>query len=220
MDLANRAEIERRLARVLSRDLRSEMGKLLDYLGDPPDLSRVPADYWQNGWRGLQKDVEPILMDVFLQQAEAAMNSVGVGTDWAAINMAASNWARTQGETILKELFNKTYEGVSVTVPKFFEQDWTIGDLSAALERWYSPVRAEMIAITETTRAAVEGEVAVMRELEKESGLHMVEVWLTNNDERVCPICAPRNGKPIVGGNRPPAHPRCRCMIGWEHEKQ
>lgn len=211
MDLANRAEIERRLARVLSRDLRNEMGRLLDYLGDPPDLSRVPADYWQNGWRGLQKDVEPILMDVFLQQAEAAMNDVGIGADWAAVNMDASNWARTQGETILKELFNKTYEGVSVTVPKFFEQDWTIGDLSTALERWYSPVRAEMIAVTETTRAAVEGEVAVMRELEKESGLHMVEVWLTSNDEiaRKCPVCWPKHGKPIVGGNRPPAHPRC-----------
>ena len=68
-EFANRTEIERKLARVLSRDLRGELDKLMGYLGDPPDLSRVPAEYWNNGWRGIQKDVEPILVATFIQQA-------------------------------------------------------------------------------------------------------------------------------------------------------
>ena len=220
MDFVNREEIERKLARVLSRDLRAELGKLLDYLGDPPNLSNVPYEYWQNGWRSIQKDVEPILVDTFLQQAEAAMRNVGIGVDWAVTNTTASNWARQHGESVLKDLFNKTYEGVNATVPKFFEEGWTINDLSKALERWHSPVRAEMIAVTETTRAAVEGESALMEQLEKESGVHMIPIWLTDNDEHVCEICEPRNGQPITDGIRPPAHPRCRCMIGWEHVKK
>lgn len=216
----NRADIERKLARVLSRDLRVELGKLMDYLGDPPDLSKVPGEYWRNGWRSIQKDVEPILVDTFIEQAQAAMEEVGIGVDWGVINTTAANWSRQHGERVLQELFNKSYDGVSVTVPKFYEQGWTIDELSTALERWYSPVRAEMIAVTETTRAAVEGERALMKQLESESGIRMVEVWLTDNDERVCEICEPKHNHPITDGVYPPAHPRCRCMIGWEHVKK
>jgi len=35
--MIDRYEIERKLARVLSKDLRVELDKLLNYLGDPPN---------------------------------------------------------------------------------------------------------------------------------------------------------------------------------------
>jgi hypothetical protein len=73
----------------------------------------------------------------------------------------------------------------------------------------FSPVRAERIAVTETTRAVVEGERAYVAELERETGQRMVPIWMTANDELVCPICAPRNEKPITNGDYPPAHPNC-----------
>ena len=215
-EFLNRTEIESRLARVLSKDLRAELGKLLDYLGDPPDLSRVPVDYWQNGWRGIQKNVEPILVDIFVSQAEALMNGVGVGVDWALVNTHAVNWARDHSAALLRQLFDRTYEGVSTLVPEAYRQGWTMRELTTALERYYSPVRAEMIAITETTRAAVEGERAFVAQLEKDGGFQMVPVWVTDLDDRVCPICKPRNGKPITNGMFPPAHPRCRCYVDYE----
>jgi SPP1 gp7 family putative phage head morphogenesis protein len=91
-----------------------------------------------------------------------------------------------------------------------------MGDLRGRLGRIYSPVRAEMIAVTEVTRAAAEGERATVREIEKE-GIRMVEVWQTNNDSLVCPICGPRHGKKVGDGwsknDGPPAHPRCRCWL-------
>lgn len=39
--------------------------------------------------------------------------------------------------------------------------------------------------------------------------------WLTARDERVCPICAPRDGKryPLDTQERPPIHPQCRCTL-------
>ena len=89
-DFLNRTEIESRLARVLSKDLHGELSHLLDMLGDPPDLSKVPAEYWNNGWRGIQKDVEPILLDVFMTQAQAQMNTIGVGVDWALVKRTRS----------------------------------------------------------------------------------------------------------------------------------
>jgi hypothetical protein len=79
-----------------------------------------------------------------------------------------------------------------------------------------------MIAITEVTRAAAEGERATVREIAKE-GIKMVEVWQTKNDEIVCTICGPRHGKKVGDGwsrnDGPPAHPRCRCWINHEFEK-
>jgi hypothetical protein len=69
MDILNRDELERRLSRIVGRGLRSELNRLMDLLGDPPRLRNVPNDYWQNGWRDIQKDVEPVLLDIFLMQA-------------------------------------------------------------------------------------------------------------------------------------------------------
>ena len=220
MDLANRAEIERRLARVLSRDLRSEMGKLLDYLGDPPDLSRVPADYWQNGWKDIQKDVEPILVDTYIEAAMDLADGIGIGIDWGLANNTAANWARTNLSDLLQKMFQTTYEGVNETVPRFYTENWTIDDLTRALERWHSPRRAELIATTETTRAVVEGERAAVDQMTRETGIELVPIWLTANDEMVCPVCGPRHKKPITDGVYPPLHPRCRCMTAYEPKKR
>lgn len=219
MELANRDEIERRLARVISKDLRGELEKLLAYLGDPPDLNNIPHDYWQNGWRSIQKDVEPVLLDVYLQQAKNLMMEIGVGVGWDLINRDASNWARTHTESLLKELFGKRYDHLNTTIPRFYEEGWNLGQLRSDLERWYSPVRAEMIAVTETTRAAVEGERALAAQLEKESGIKLIPVWQTSKDERVCLLCGPKHGKEIVDGKYPPEHPNCRCWVVYRLPK-
>lgn len=217
MDIINRDELERKLARVLGRDLRAELQKLLDYLGDPPQLANVPNEYWNNGWRDIQKDVEPVLRDIYLRQAQGLMDEVGIGVEWDLVNTAASQWARQNTESILQQLFNTRYEHLNTTIPRFYEEGWNLGQLRAELENWYSPVRAEMIAITETTRAAVEGERAFVEQNRVENGIEMIPIWQTENDEivRRCPICWPRHRKEITDGMYPPAHPRCRCWVTY-----
>jgi len=229
-DVLNRTEIERKLARVLSRDMRGELDKLLQLLGDPPKLSNVPPEYWNNGWRGIQKDVEPIILEVFASQAERVMLQIGIGVDIDNVNRIAVNWARAHTEEVLNEMWRKRhelvgdivnrYQGVGGVIAEGYEQGLTIDEISARLEKLYSPVRAEMIAVTETTRAVVEGERAYVEELAKETGQEMVPIWMTANDELVCPICGPRHEKPITDGFYPPAHPRCRCIVGWEFPKK
>jgi hypothetical protein len=227
-DYINRAEVEQKLSRIVGRGMRSELRKLLDYLGDPPDLTRVPPEYWQNGWRGIQREVEPVLLDVFLTQAEGMMLGIGIGIDVDKVNRVAVNWARTHTENVLMEMWRNRhgetadlltrYVGVGEAVAEGYEQGLTIREVSERLERLYSPVRAEMLAVTETTRAVVEGERAFVAQLEAESGQRMVPIWMTANDDRVCLICGPRNEKPITNGEYPPAHPRCRCGVGYEFE--
>ena len=222
MDIINRDEIERRLARVLGRDLRAELDRLMGYLGDPPALANVPNAYWQNGWRDIQKDVEPILVDIYLRQAEAQMNELGIGVDWDMVNTNASRWAGKHTEDMLSELFEKRYEHLNETLPRFYQEGWNLSDLQTELEKWYSPVRAEMISVTETTRAAAEGERAFAEQMERELGVQLIPIWQTSNDEivRRCPICWPKHGKPITDGNYPPAHPRCRCWVTYRVPKE
>lgn len=229
MEFANRDEIERRLARVLSRDMRSELSRLLDMLGDPPRLENVPPEYWQTGWRVIQRDVEPVLLDTYLTQATNIMLHVGIGVSLDDINHHAVNWARAHTEEVLREMWssrqNITSEilagarQVGEVVAEGYEQGLTIAEMRDRLTYLYSPVRAEMIAVTETTRAVVEGERAYVGQLERETGQKMIPIWLTAQDDMVCPICKPRNGKPITDGKFPPAHPRCRCGVGWEFPK-
>lgn len=230
MDFVNRDEIERRLARVVGRGLHGELEKLLDMLGDPPRLENVPPEYWQTGWRAIQRDVEPVLLDTYLTQATSIMLNVGIGVSLDDINHHAVNWARAHTEEVLREMWssrqNITSEilagarQVGEVVAEGYEQGLTIAEMRDRLTYLYSPVRAEMIAVTETTRAVVEGERAYVDQLERETGQRMIPIWMTANDERVCPICAPRNEKPILNSSDfPPAHPRCRCGVGWEFPK-
>jgi hypothetical protein len=81
-----------------------------------------------------------------------------------------------------------------------------------------SPIRAEMIAVTEVTRAASQGEQAIARELAR-AGIVMTPIWNTNQDDIVCPLCGPKNGKEIEDGQFPPRHPRCRCWVSYELPK-
>jgi hypothetical protein len=90
-------------------------------------------------------------------------------------------------------------------------------DVKDRLGRIYGPRRAAMIARTEVTNAAMQGEVGIIDELRKE-GIHMISVWQTSNDDLVCVICEPRNGKKKGDGwyEERAAHPNCRCWINHE----
>lgn len=216
----DRFELERQLAKVLSKDLRAELAKLLDMLGDPPILGNVPYTYWQTGWKLIAKHVEPILVAFFVDQAIESMIEIAIDLDPVVINTDAIEWAEANSEKWLQEAFGKTYEGVSVLVPKAYEEGWTTKELAKALERYYSPARAEMIAVTELTRAQVEGERAMERRYFEQFGEHLVPIWKTANDERRCEECVKRHDKPIVDDTYPPLHPRCRCKLSYKTESK
>lgn len=218
MAVFDRRDLERKLARVLSKDLREELKKLLDYLGDPPDLSRVPNEYWRTGWKLIAKHVEPILVEYFVEVALEAMNVAQVTIDLAVVSTGAVEWARNNSEKWLQEAFGKTYEGVGELISQSYERGWTYQELVKALERYYSPVRAEMIAVTEMTRAATMAELEVEKRIFEMTGKHRVPIWFTANDEHMCDYCEPRNNKPIIDGEYPPAHPRCRCRLAHRSE--
>jgi SPP1 gp7 family putative phage head morphogenesis protein len=68
--------------------------------------------------------------------------------------------------------------------------------------------RMETIARTETLRAHNQGQ----RKFYRLVGVESLE-WLTAEDERVCPVCGPLDGKVFPEAKFPaqPSHPNCRC---------
>jgi hypothetical protein len=195
------------------------MGKLLELMGDPPSLDNVPMSFWDDAGKEMAQVVTPFSERVYLEGAERMLETVPVGVDWSLVNESASQWARQYSYNLVSGINATTQRAVGQAVGNFYSQAWTMGDLRRKLGNIYGPVRADMIAQTEVTRAAAEGERGVVAEIGKE-GIRMVEVWQTSNDEIVCPICGPRHGKKQGDGwNRnqgPPAHPRCRCWINHE----
>jgi SPP1 gp7 family putative phage head morphogenesis protein len=74
--------------------------------------------------------------------------------------------------------------------------------------------RMEVIARTEVLRAHNQGRIKFHNQV----GVQKLE-WMTMEDERVCPICGPLDGKVFDTGRFPrqPAHSNCRCtsVVAW-----
>lgn len=80
------------------------------------------------------------------------------------------------------------------------------------------PARSKTVATTETTAAGQAGEEAGRVDVERRVGRQSEAFWVTRDDDRVCPVCAPLDMTPeaiwrTVAPAGPPAHPNCRCHL-------
>jgi len=235
-DIPNRTDLERKLARALAKILgiqEREISKLIN-----ADMFNNMALFMEPALASTQKEMEAILRtqleSVHFDAGDTLAGMTNIGVDWDLANEAAESWAsRYAGELItgIEGTSKKRILGaVQRATSNYFGEGWTTGELIAAYEadpalahlftseirdklgRVFGPTRAEMIAVTEITRAASEGERNAVAELGR-MGADLIEIWETNRDDLVCVICRPRHRLPITDGVYPPAHPRCRCWV-------
>lgn len=146
---------------------------------------------------------------------------VGPEFDVGQLATEASTWARTYTYDLVQNLTTTTQQTVQNAAASFLETPgMTRAQLEMLLSGAFSARRAESIAITEVTRAASAATSMYQSQLTA-AGLTFVRVWHADNDDRVCPICGPLDGKKedvwadrFPGG--PPAHVRCRCSTTLE----
>lgn len=221
-DLPNRTQAESRFARALAREMAIQRDKVIAKLGKSPMPDKLTPDLFDDMRAALLQVIQPLLEQVFVAQAQSltteppqtARKQGGIGIDFNVINQRAAEWARRYGFDLVTGITDTTQRALGEQVAAYIESGATLEDLQANIARLFGPIRAAQIAVTEITRAASEGEQAFGRELEA-LGLTVTYVWETSDDERVCPICDPRDGKRRGDGwtDFPPAHVNCRCWI-------
>lgn len=182
----------------------------------------MPLDevFWLNERELLFNILFPLISDAALTGAENAMadlvETVGVGLDWALVNEVARNWAREYTYNLVGGITDTSRKFLQKELDEWIQSGQPLDELIKQIEPMFGKNRAEMISVTEITRAFASGNLASW----KTSGVVDGKKWMTAQDELVCPICEPlANTEAGLDGNfeggldSPPAHVRCRCWV-------
>lgn len=243
--LDDRDKPERQLARAQAKLFKEFDAATLEALEKAGwNAAELSPEFWAALSQQERALLLPALERIALISAEGLMDSFGVGVNWGLVNQAAADWARSYSAILAGDITATSRAGVADAVRNaiaaFFEDGMTLGEIEKRLRkepilrelftnnvrdslgRVYGPRRAAMIARTEITRAAVQGEMMLVEQY-KLDGIQMRQFWLTRNDEITCAICNPRHDVEIGKGedaafwdSPPPAHPNCRCSIRHE----
>lgn len=188
----------------------------------PSDLS---FEQWQEVSKLFRDAITPELEKTFIASAMSVIDEFAYGIDFALVNQEAVSFASSYGFDLVSGITETRKKHLQKLISDFYTEAQDKNTLINRLNSMYSPVRSEMIAVTEVTRAASEGQRMVIAELEAQ-GATMLGVFNTARDEKVCPICSPLNGKrsTVAGRNpdfdgqgMPPLHVRCRCWVSFEN---
>ena len=231
-DLSGRSGWEARLQAAVAGLQPGQLQRLMAEIRAQANLQSVtiPESLWAEFNAETQAAITPILEQIFIESArEAAVAYPTLAVNWALVNAQAATWASGYAFDLVKLIDDTTRSGLQEAISAYFKTATTMGDLRTALAQFtptiqdtlgrtlYSVNRASMIATTEVTRAATQGELQWAQIMHEENpDIRVVEIWQTNRDELVCPKCGPRQGKRIKGNDFPPAHPRCRCWTNTQ----
>lgn len=155
---------------------------------------------------------------IAVREALQRSAAIGVSVSIDAVNRAAVQWAQSYGYDLVRGINETTRQAIQNAMTQFARTPGMgIDDVARMLEPTFGSNRANMIAVTETTRAQSRAVDIAKVELEQ-MGLRYRRQWVTYGDDRVCPICSPLHNKyedvyrqEFPEG--PPAHVRCRCWI-------
>lgn len=246
-DVTDRDELEAKLARKIGVVFGEVNKDFIDIFIDNDFDFRAPevTKAYSKLDLGMRKAMAPALGSLVDLQAAGLADELGFPVDWKLINQGAANWAKGYSTILAGQVASSSRDRIATSVrgsiAAFYEEGLNLGELKRRLEadpglahlftsdvkdklgRVYGPGRAEMIARTELTRAAAEGERLVADQW-IEKGHQLDEIWHTRFDEIVCPICLPRNKKKVgttwTRNQGPPGHPRCRCWVTFTLPKQ
>jgi len=156
--------------------------------------------------------------------ATAAAADVGIAFDPAAFDSRISDWIQQYSFDLIKGINDTTRGIVQDALTKFNQTaGMTNKDLFDLLTPAFGDARAQMIAITEVTRAYSESN-SMYQFYMTELGVESMREWHTSKDEKVCPICSPMDMQQAKQGENfkddfgntyanPPAHVNCRCSV-------
>lgn len=229
MELPNRPMHEAEFARRLSHLSGKHRRELVALLGNPPDINRVPASFWERVEREQREELLFGLLLLFTASAEhhglgisdaeqlangwapgqaTSVASGYVANSRAALQDAANGWQASIDARVEDAGFEA---GTELTLPRAEIEDGAL-DI-------FGPGRDAVIANNEMTRAVTTGgEQAVGAQ----GLLSPEDEWQTNpglSATGPCPVCEPLDGTPRSYWERffpfgpPEPHVGCVCEI-------
>jgi SPP1 gp7 family putative phage head morphogenesis protein len=169
----------------------------------------------------------PQIRRIIEQRGIEVLAYLGIDSALDLTVSAAVAYMRYASGNLIKEISATTLDELRSTLAEGIAADEGIPQLKARVTTVFeraTTYRAQMIARTEVLRATnFATELAY-----KQSRIVIAKEWLTEMDNRTCPICGPMNGQRVklagefAGNNEqgertvtdyPPIHPQCRCTI-------
>lgn len=222
-DLKNRGKYESDFARKLASMMGRHRRELSGLLGSPPDPRNVPEAFWVKVKKETEEEISALLLLIFT--ASSLQHSPqGSGTIFQGfLDSAGKNWSAGRSRFVSDGYVLNTRERLAQLGARWAENpELPKSEISQDLVSLFGPDRAEGMAITEGTNAISAGGEAAIGQA---GGISQADLWITEKDAKVCPICSPlhqtdRNNWTRKFPSGPPAHPRCRCYIRYENENK
>jgi SPP1 gp7 family putative phage head morphogenesis protein len=120
----------------------------------------------------------------------AASGKAEIGIDWTLVNGEVLRWVEGYAFELIRLLDERSRTALSEAIQRWTANGLPLPDLIEELTPIFGPVRAELIASTEVTRAYAEAQLRAWQA----SGVIERMTWRTANDERVCPVCSALGG--------------------------
>jgi len=207
---------------------RSRLLDMLDATNGRPTAAQLDA-FWRAEDDAFFANVQRGLYDVAQERAITSIVTTGAFDMWELVNQTVIDWVDDYYTNLDVELVG-SIPNLNATGRTEFARaflDWQRGELETAgyadglpqliraIEPTFGQVRAERIAVTETTRIHYEATYQAAQANPYTTHLR----WYTAADERVCPICGPNHTIAVPkelrvwpNGASVPAHVNCRCF--------
>lgn len=221
-------ELDARITAIVYKAFRVQRKKLIDKInlmwgdqkkkpGTFPQLFNLDDIFYDDEFE-FETELTRVIATGLIGGINLLQQMINIGMDYTMTNDRAYDAAKTYAYKLAEEINKTTKDTITRAITSFVETPgMTIGDVINRLP--FNSARAEKIAVTEVTRAYATGQRMAGEDLQKEfPSVKVVKTWLTNNDDRVCEICGPLDGKEVEldqtfdgGISEPPAHVNCRC---------
>lgn len=194
-------------------------------------MDPLSIEFWRSEFARLWGALAVPMVDILLAGIGAGISAtppeMQAILSWDAVNTSVLRFLDDYKVEWIGGINATTQEQVVFAIDKWIKSGERLDSLTAMLTPIFGATRAEMIAVTEVTRLYAEGNILAW---DGYGGFVSGKSWNTANDDLVCPICAPLNGKIVslqgawsadaegnivegLGLYAPPAHPRCRCWL-------
>lgn len=178
-------------------------------------MSIYDADFWEEEEALLWEVMVGLYLAALLYGMEGGIDELPLDlqplVNFDVLNTDALRFAKDYRYSLIRDITETTRNQVRDAVTTWIQS----GDPLSVLETQLAPIfganRANMIAVTEVTRAFAEGNALAWQS----TGFINKVRFNTSEDDRVCPFCSPLAGEVFDVddyGHKPPIHVRCRCF--------